>query len=130
MDPEKCSLHSGRKRENKDQRRRLDLSLYRLPENSAGKVGGKKCTYCAYLLGIKSTITAVEKALKIGQFPKGRNDPVQDRNEMIPVLGALYDNLVDDNEWYEKYLSDYVDKRFPDLEENEREEWIKNHARK
>ena len=49
---------------------------------------------------------------------------------MIPVLGALYDNLVDDNEWYEKYLSDYVDKRFPDLEENEREEWIKNHARK
>ena len=29
-----------------------------------------------------------------------------------------------------EHLSDYVDKRFPDLEENEREEWIKNHARK
>ena len=128
MDPEKCSLHSGRKRENKEQRRRLDPSLYGLPENSAGKVGGKKCAYCAYLLGIKLTITAVEKALKIGPFPKGRNDPVQDKNEMILMLRALYDNRMYDSEWYEEYLSDYVDKRFPDLEENEREKWIENHT--
>ena len=26
-----------------------------------------------------------------------------------------------------EYLSDYVDKWFPDLEENEREKWIENH---
>ena len=125
MSSEKCAIHAGRSHQNRDRRRRLDLTIRKLPESSAGK-GAKKCAYCAYLLGIEDTIKAVEKALKIGQFPKGAdsNKALQNRRYMEDAIGEL---IVYFEDVYRDHLQNFVDKHFPNMGDDEREQWIDKH---
>ena len=114
MSSKKCAIHAGRSHQNRDRRRPLDLAIYKLPESSTG-VGAKKCAYCAYLLGIEDTIQAVEKALEIGQFPKGRGGAIHNKTLMEEALKSIGN----DEESYEKYLDEFVDQHFPNLGDDE-----------
>ena len=125
MSSEKCAIHAGRSHQNKANRRPLDLNLYKLPESSTG-VGAKKCAYCAYLLGIEDTIKAVEKALEIGQFPKGRGGAIHNRRLMEEALKSSF-NLGYNEESYETHLDEFVDRHFPNMGDDERQQWIDEH---
>ena len=125
MSSEKCAIHAGRSHQNRANRRPLDLTLYKLPESSTG-VGAKKCAYCAYLLGIEDTIKAVEKALEIGQFPKGRGGAIHNRRLMEEALKSSF-QLGSNEEGYETYLDEFVDRHFSKMGDDKRQEWIDEH---
>ncbi len=126
MSSEKCAIHAGRSHQNRDQRRPLDPTIYKLPESSTG-VGAKKCAYCAYLLGINETIKSVEKALEIGQFPKGRGGAFHNRRLMEEAIKSSFQLGLGNQESYKEYLEEFVDQHFPNMGDDEREQWIDKH---
>ena len=126
MSSEKCAIHAGRSHQNRANRRPLDLTLYKLQESSTG-VGAKKCAYCAYLLGIEDTIKAVEKALEIGQFPKGSSGALHNRTLMAEALKSSFQLRISNEEDYETYLDEFVDRHFPNMGDDKRQEWIDEH---
>ena len=91
------------------------------------RVSPRKCAYCAYLLGIDKTIKAVEKALEIGQFPKGRGGAVHNKTLMEEALKSSFQLDISHEESYEEYLEEFVDKHFPNMGDDERQEWIDKH---
>ena len=94
--------------------------MSKLPKSSTG-VGAGKCAYCAYLLGIDDTIKAVEKALEIGQFPKGRDGAIHNKILMEEAIKSSFQPSLNHEEDYEKYLDEFVDQHFPDMGDDERQ---------